>query len=183
MVMPALAQRYWTREEVLAIPDDGQRRELVDGVLLVRPSPGVSHQRIVRRLLLHLGPYLESAGWGEVMVSPADLHLNAGQLVQPDLFVLSLVDGSPIQSWTDAGIPLLVIEVLSSTAAGYDRGIKRMLYQRTGVPIYWIVDPDSRLVEVWTPEDDRRQIVQDRLMWQPDSASEPLVIELAELFG
>ena len=61
-----------------------------------------------------------------------------------------------------------------------DRVRKRELYQRQGVPEYWIVDLDARLVERWRPGDTRPEILGDRIVWQADGAGEPMTIELAE---
>ena len=84
--------------------------------------------------------------------------------------------------WDDVGIPLLIAEVLSPSTALFDRVKKRRLYQRVGVPVYWIVDLDARLVEAWTPEAERPVIVDGRLEWQPDPEVPALEIELPELF-
>ncbi len=182
MAMPVLTHHRWTREEVLAIPDDGKRYELVDGELLVSPSTTWKHQRGVLQLCLRIAPYVSTTGIGEVLLAPADLDLRSGQLVQPDVFVVEPAGDSQSRSWEDAGIPLLAIEVISPSTAKYDRGIKRLLYQRSSVPVYWIVDLDARQVEVWTPGADFPQISSGSVTWQPDAAIQPLVIDLVAFF-
>jgi Uma2 family endonuclease len=77
---------------------------------------------------------------------------------------------------------LLVVEVLSPATARSDRITKRHRYQRCGVPTYWIVDLDARLVEVWTPNDQSPLIVDGTLSWHPDPAYPPLSIDLAGCF-
>lgn len=119
---------------------------------------------------------------GVVLFSPADLDLRSGQLLQPDLFMITTPDGRPFGDWPEAGIPALVVEVLSPGTARYDRVTKRRRYQRSGVDTYWIVDVDARLVEVWRPADDSPSIIDDLLEWQPDPAFPPLRIDLGELF-
>ena len=177
MGMSAVA-RHWTREEVLALPDDGNRYELVDGELLVSPAPRWRHQRAVGQLFLWIAQYLEDAHFpGTVLFSPADLDLDAGHLVQPDLFVVG-EKGCAVREWTDVHIPLLVAEVLSPSTARHDRVTKRRLYQRAGVPTCWIVDLDARLVEVWTPGADRPVIADQDITWQPDGEVPPLRIDL-----
>lgn len=79
-------------------------------------------------------------------------------------------------------VPILAVEVLSPSTARYDRALKRKLYQRVGVAEYWIVDLDARLVERWRPEDERPEIVTDRLIWVPAGAPEPLAVGLDEYF-
>jgi Uma2 family endonuclease len=177
------AVRVWTREEVLALPDDGQRYELVDGELLVSPSPRPAHQLAVTALLRRIDPYVREHRIGHVLSSPSDLDLGAGQLLQPDLFVVLPVAGRPLRDWADAGVPLLVIEVISPSTARFDRITKRRRYQLSGVPDYWVVDLDARLVEVWTAAAASPLIEDSDLVWRPDLAALPLVIDLPACFS
>lgn len=116
-------------------------------------------------------------------LSPADLDLRSGQLLQPDLFVVDPRDAERPTEWSEIGIPLLVAEVLSASTARFDRITKRYRFQRSGVPTYWIVDLDARLVEVWTPDADRPVIAAEQLTWRPVPDAEPLVIDLGGYFG
>ena len=75
-----------------------------------------------------------------------------------------------------------MVEILSLTTAHADRHVKRRLYQRERVPEYWIVDVDARLVERWRPEDERPEIVAERLAWQPESTIPALMIDLPRYF-
>lgn len=181
MGMPDLV-RIWTREEVLALPDDGNRYELVDGELLVSPSPRYLHQFGVMALVHRLDPHVRAHRLGALLTSPADLDLRADQLVQPDVFVCGLVNGRQPRDWPEVGIPALVVEVLSPTTARFDRITKRRRYQRSGVPVYWIVDLDARLVEVWKPDDERPTIAESTLRWEAPSQESALVIDLAAFF-
>ncbi|MBM4186385.1 MAG: Uma2 family endonuclease [Gemmatimonadetes bacterium] len=181
MVMPEL-DRIWSREQVLALPDDGKRYELVDGELLVSSSPRFHHQLAISVLYDRIRPYLARHSLGLILTSPADLDLRSGQLLQPDLFVVSTGPNPPIQDWSQLGIPALVIEVLSPSTARQDRITKRRRYQRSGVPACWLVDLDARQVEVWIPDRSSPRIVGQTLAWQPSPLVEPLVIDLAECF-
>src|SRR5437867_4076159 len=120
MGMPE-AVRRWTREEVLALPDDGNRYELIDGVLLVSPAPRAIHQEAVLGLYRRIHPYVTRYHLGHVMLAPADLDLKRGQLVQPDLFVVPLTDGRKPLDWRQYGVPFLIAEVLSPATARNDR--------------------------------------------------------------
>jgi Uma2 family endonuclease len=174
MLMPHAA-RVWTRENVLALPDDGKRYELIDGELLVSPSPSWTHQLAVGGLHVRLWPYVRSYAIGTVLTAPADLDLRSGQLSQPDLFVLAAdLEGRRLREWEDAGIPILAVEVL--------RIVKRSRYQRSGIAEFWIVDVDARLIERWRPDDSRPEVLAETIEWQPAGATEALVIELAEYF-
>ena len=170
----------WTREQVLNLPADGNRYELVDGELIVTPCPAPRHQFVLAALFGALAPYVRAAELGQLLWSPADLELEPGQLMQPDLFVLPSI---AFTRWEDAPLPLLVVEALSPSTARYDRGLKRRFYQRAGVPEYWIVDIDAQVVERWRPSDERPEVLDAELTWSPRDAYAPLVISLPELFG
>lgn len=181
--MPAALDRYHTREEVLALPEDGNRYELVHGELLVSPSPRYRHQWAVLRLATQLDAYLQRTDVGTVMVSPADLSFGHDDLlVQPDIFVIARTGAEP-REWDDVRRLALVVEVLSPSTSRNDRFTKRRLYQTLGVPIYWIVDPDQRRAEVWTPEATAPVYETQRLMWQPTQSIEPLSVDLSSLFA
>lgn len=179
--MGMAAPVYYTAEMVRALPDDGQRYELVYGELLVTPAPRLWHQAVVRRLVVALDNYLKKQRVGEVFGSPADISWSSDTLVQPDVFVADIEQVRSLD-WSQVKRLLLAVEVLSPKTARYDRFTKRRLYQNVGVPAYWIVDPDQKLVEVWTPDDVQPSTVRDRLIWSPEGAQEPLTVELAELF-
>jgi Uma2 family endonuclease len=175
--------RVWTLEEVLALPDDGNRYELVDGELLVSPSPRLLHQVAVLKLASLIDRHVTTHGIGWACASPADLELGARQRIQPDIFVVAGDVPPRALEWPDVGIPTLVVEVLSPRTAHYDREKKRRRYQKSGVPLYWIVDLDARHVEVWTPTAKEPVIETRQLVWQPEAAVAPLVIDLDALFS
>jgi Uma2 family endonuclease len=165
MGMPAVFPPVTTIEELLALPDDGLRHELLDGVHVVTPAPSLLHQRTVGWLCLHLRAALQRCRDAELFTSPADVVLGPRTLVQPDIFVVRREPGRKLEHWADVGVPLLAIEILSPTTALRDRGAKRRIYQRAGVAEYWIVDLDARLIERWRPEDSRPEIVDEMLEW------------------
>ena len=180
MAMPATTR--WTADMVRALPDDGKRYEVIDGELFVTPAPTLLHQHAAFEIATLLKPYVATHAIGVVVLSPADVLTAEHVMVQPDVFVARLVEGRKPASWKDVGTPLLAVEILSPSTARADRQVKRRLYQRERVPEYWIVDVDARLIERWQPEDERPEILLDRIAWQPDSLHPPLVIDLAEYF-
>lgn len=179
--MGMAAPAYYTAEMVRALPEDGNRYEAVFGELLVTPAPRVWHQVIVGRLLEVLSAYLRRYPVGFALTSPADISWSADTLVQPDVFVADLSEVRALE-WSHMKRLLLAVEVLSPATARYDRFTKRRLYQEVGVPVYWIVDADEKLVEVWTPGDVRPVTHDDCVAWSPAGAAEPLTIPLEELF-
>jgi Uma2 family endonuclease len=172
---------YYTAEMVRALPDDGNRYEVVYGELLVTPAPRLWHQDLVMRLSVALGDYLRRVPAGRLLGSPADISWGDDDLLQPDLFVIPLEEARTLE-WRKVRTLLLAIEVLSPSTARFDRFTKRRRYQEAGVPVYWIVDGDERVVEVWTPEAKLPEIERDRIRWQPAVAAEPFTIDLGELF-
>ncbi len=183
MAMPMLVERYWTPDDVRALPDDGQRYECIDGELLVTPSPVPRHQLVLMRFVERLLPYVREAGIGELLTSPADIEIEPGSLVQPDLFVAVLHEpGTLFKTWTQVRTLALAVEILSPSTARYDRVKKRAFFQRAGVGEYWIVDLYARVVERWRPGIDRPEVVSEVLEWRPAGASGPLEIDLPTLF-
>ena len=179
--MGMVAPVYYTADMVRALPDDGKRYETVHGELLVTPAPRAWHQEVLQRLNRQLGDFLAESAVGHLFLSPADISWSHDTLVQPDLFVVDLEEARTMD-WTEMQTLLLVIEVLSPTTARYDRFTKRRLYQEVHIPAYWIVDPDTRSVEVWTPHDELPQVERERAVWHPPGAAGPLTVDLGELF-
>ena len=175
-----LAPEYFTADMVRAIPDDGNRYELVWGQLLVTPAPRGTHQRIAFRLSRLIADYCDSFGTLETIPSPADISWNADTLVQPDIFVVPRAEAIT-GDWTRMRTLVFVAEILSPSTARVDRFQKRKLYQQREVPTLWLVDIERRLVEVWTPDALFPVVKTDRVTWLPADASEPLVVDIAEL--
>lgn len=169
-----------TVEEILALPDDGFRHELLDGEHVVTPAPELLHQRAVGKLFRALAAYLDGRPDLELFMSPADVVLGPKILVQPDLFVARVPPGDRLRKWRDVGVPVLAIEILSPGTAARDRGKKRVIYQREGVAEYWIGDLDARLVERWTPGNERPEILREKLVWR--AGGEPFELDVAAFF-
>ena len=128
----------WSAEQWDDVPDDGLRYELVDGVLLVNAAPRLPHQEVALELSLvlraaqpdHLRTY----------VAPIDVWVGPSRVLQPDVVVVRKEDATGDRL---TGLPLLCVEVLSSSTRLSDRTLKRELYAEAGIPSYWIVDPDA----------------------------------------
>lgn len=139
-----------------ALPDDGRRHELVDGVIVLSPAPNHIHQRAVTTLAANLYNILPRQL--EVLVAPFDVDAGPRTQVQPDVLVIPRDD-------TDSPVPppLLAVEVLSPSNRGYDLVTKRNLYERAKVPSYWIVDPDEPAVTVLELGDDGHYVEVERV--------------------
>ena len=183
MAIAATDHEHWTAADLREVADDRNRYEIIGGELFVTPSPSWGHQRLAKQLLLGIDPYLDAHRIGTLVMAPGDVALADDTVVQPDLFVVPLVSGKPPQRWEDVRRLLLVVKILSPGTARVDRTVKRRRYQLEGVPEYWIVDAESRLVERWQPTDDRPEILAEQIQWHPDPTQTPLVIDLSALFA
>jgi len=179
MAMPTLQDRDWTVAMLRALPDDGNRYEIIDGELLVSPAPSFRHQRALGELYLLIGGDLRDTRL-EVLFAPFAVTWSERTEVQPDLLVFAMHDFEG--DYDGAGLRL-VVEVLSPSTARHDRHRKRLEYQRRGVPEYWIVDVDACLIERWRPGDERPEVVVDTLTWLPIDGIEPLTIDLETFFA
>ena len=179
--MRMVSRKYWTAEMVRELPDDGKRYECVHGELFVSPSPRPLHQLVLARLALAVGNYLEREPVGVSLHSPADISWGPDILVQPDLYVVDL-EQARAMSWPAMQRLVLAVEVLSPSSVRADRFAKRVLYLQWGVESYWVVDADTKSVEVWTPGAIFPVTEEDALPWKPAGAGGELVIGLEELF-
>ncbi len=146
--LPGPPQGAWTYRDYGRLPDDGQRYEILDGVLLMTPAPDISHQRSSVRLVYYLMQYVEFAELGRVLHAPVDVELSATQVFQPDILVVLGPRLHLLHEKRVVGAPDLLVEIASPTTARYDRGEKKRAYASAGVREYWIVDPRARTVEV-----------------------------------
>ncbi|GHV30672.1 hypothetical protein AGMMS4952_18030 [Spirochaetia bacterium] len=143
-------QAYYTYTDVLGWADD-VRAEIIDGECYQMADPSTTHEIIKRELYFQLLIFLKGkpcqafdAPFG---VRPYPKRDNSDKThVEPDITVIC--DKSKISERGCYGAPDLIIEILSPSTARTDLLVKFNLYQRIGVPEYWIVDPERRLVHV-----------------------------------
>jgi Uma2 family endonuclease len=188
MRMPAESRR-WSTAEVRKMQDESRawpRFELIGGELLVTPAPGTLHQIAVGEILVVLSSYVDRENLGVALVSPADLELQPGTVAQPDVFVVPparRASSSQVRDWSVVTSLLVAVEVVSPSSARTDRLEKRDYYLRANVPEYWVVDLDAHVVERWGLERDTPMPLRETLEWRPAGATEPLTVNLPELFG
>lgn len=175
------SSKIWTLDDVHALPDDGNRYEVIDGELLVTPAPSFDHQRLVLLLATILREYLERHPIAEVLISPADVVFSDRRGVQPDVFVVPFVNGRRAKNWSDAR-PILAAEILSPSTARADRVTKRALFRDERVPEYWVVDPDTRIIERSTPAGRGIDVLAESISWLPAGAAEPCEIDIPAFF-
>jgi Uma2 family endonuclease len=135
--MTTIAVESWfTADDLDSLPDDGQRYELLDGELLVTPSPRVRHQNVAGELY-HLLRLAVPAGL-RLLPAPMDVRFGPRRQLQPDLLV---VHDEGLDAVRVESVPLLVVEILSPGTRARDQVTKRRAYEQEGVASYWIVDP------------------------------------------
>ena len=170
MAMRAI-RRHWTLDDVDRLVDRraglSPRYELVDGDLLVTPAPSDRHQRIVAELFVLLHAYVAKHALGEVRLGPAAARVSPQTRFEPDIFVVPNVNGRRPRADDSVTRVSLIVEVLSPESAHGDRVAKRRHFQAHDVPEYWVVDGDSETFEVWRGRDERAELIDTRLAWQP----------------
>lgn len=141
-------QGQWTYTAYAALPDDGNRYEMIDGVLYMPPAPSEGHQSTSALITTHLMIHVQFTGLGRVYHAPFDVELAPNAVVQPDVIVVLQANRGIITPSRIIGAPDLVVEIASPSTATYDRSKKLTTYEQAGVGEYWIVDPVARTIEV-----------------------------------
>ncbi|HEU5434498.1 MAG TPA: Uma2 family endonuclease [Thermomicrobiales bacterium] len=159
MALTKPAPGHWRYEDLLALPDDGRRYEIIEGELFEMPAPSWAHAIVIANLILLIGPIVRALG-GQIATAPLDVFFPGADPVQPDILEV-LPDGKARPSRRGLeGQPDLVIEVLSPSNREHDLLTKRALYARAGVREYWLIDPDARRIGVLALDRDAFHLVQ-----------------------
>ena len=183
MASTATEKKKYTYEDYLKTPDD-VRYELIEGDLLMTPSPVTKHQRILRELGFELLSFVRVKDLGEIFLAPFDVHLDNENVVEPDILFISKQRLHIIGEKNVQGPPDLVIEILSESTANRDLVQKKRLYAKFGVKEYWIVIPGEEIVEIYTLKD--ALYVLGKSLGKEDAIESPLLkglkIDLKKIF-
>ena len=152
--IPGPTQGDWTYNEYIALPDDGQRYEIANGVLLLAPSSTGPHQETIGEVFFHLQSHIKLARLGLVIQAPFVVELSAKDVFQPDIFVVMNAHLDRIQEGKLVGAPDLVVEVSTPGTIAFDRLTRYDTYEYSGVLEYWILNLERRTVEVFVLEGD-----------------------------
>ncbi len=156
-----------------AIPADGYRHELLDGMLLMSPPPRPRHQSVVGELFVRLRSAVPRDL--QVFVAPFDVRVGERTAIEPDLVVVRRDDV------TEQGVlvaPLLAVEVHSPSTRAYDLGPKSEILAAAGCPSYWTIDPALPELTVWSLQD-RRYVETARVAAQETwTATEPFAVTI-----
>jgi Uma2 family endonuclease len=142
------AARRYTYADLATFPDDHLRREIIDGDLIVTPSPVIRHQMASANLHHRLMTHAEQAG-GLALAAPMDVFLSPDNVVEPDLLFIRPDRLEGIGEKYVQVVPDLVVEISSPSTRRLELVGKRELYERFQVPEYWYVDLDAERVEIY----------------------------------
>jgi Uma2 family endonuclease len=137
-----------TYEEFQALPDDGRRHELIEGVHHVFATPSIEHQLVSLEASAVFREAVTRRGLGWVMPAPVEVKFPGANAVQPDLVVVLRDRAHIVERNRITGTPNLLLEILSPSNRTYDLTTKAELYARNGVPEYWIVDTFAETITV-----------------------------------
>ncbi|MEM1123732.1 MAG: Uma2 family endonuclease [Bacteroidota bacterium] len=124
--------------------------ELLNGTIMRKSSPTIQHQRIVRKITRAIENFLDDNPMGEVLFAPLDVVLSEKDATQPDVLFISNEKKAILNEEEQVviGVPDILVEVLSPGSIRRDKIDKKNIYERVGVPEFWIVDPFSKTIEV-----------------------------------
>lgn len=138
-------ERPLTYDDLLAMPDDLNHYEIINGVLLVSPAPNRAHQLTSIRLFRVLDAFTERHGLGDIYYAPVDVRLTPFSVVEPDLLFIRT---KRLAIYTEKGVvegpPDLVVEIVSPSSTRIDAIDKAALYASAGVPEYWLTNPETK---------------------------------------
>ena len=174
----ALTVPRYTVDDLEQFPNDGNRYELLDGMLIVTPAPRNAHQVAASELHVRLHAAVRGAAR---VVSPGAVVRLPGTQLEPDVLVYPSQFG-PKHNWVDITGHWLAVEVLSRSSRVYDREIKRDAYFQLGVQQVWLVDPEDRSVDVWSSRSGH-EVVRDVIRWQLPAIGIEVTIDLNEVFA
>lgn len=178
MAMPVTLRRF-TVDDLERFPDDGNRYELLDGVLFVTPGPELPHQIVATRLAVLLGEFLKHEP-GVFVTAPGAVIVRPSHQLEPDVLVARRPPGA--RTWEDVLEHWLAVEVWSPSTWAYDQEYKRDAYLDLGVREVWLVDPARSLVLVSGPGSAKDAAQDIGLTWRSPGSGRELRIDLGELF-
>ena len=171
---------YYTVEDLEHFPRDGNRYELLDGMLLVTPGPNFTHQLVVSRIALVLLNAVQVPGRAFVL-APGAVSFPPRTQLEPDVLVIPAVI-PPGEKWQDVTEHWLAVEVLSRSSRIYDREFKRDAYLALGVREVWLVDRADRSVEV-SRVAGRYETIDDAIIWRVPTLELDVRVDLREVFA
>ncbi|EDN66072.1 protein containing DUF820 [Beggiatoa sp. PS] len=148
-----IKKEEWTYADYLNLPDDGRRYEIIERVLYVSNAPSLDHQFTVVKLVSQMDVFVTQNKLGYVLTAPYEVHLSEkSKPVQPDVLFIKTEKWPTPEAKFFEGPPDLIVEVLSPSTRRVDQFIKFRAYEKAQVPEYWIANPKTRSIQVFTLE-------------------------------
>lgn len=183
MTTTTIERKKYTYDDYLKTPED-KRYELIEGELIMTPSPVTYHQWISKNILYELERFVREKKIGRVFGAPCDVYFDEENVFQPDILFISNERTAIIGEKNIQGAPDFVVEVLSEGTAYRDLVKKKRLYAQFGVKEYWIVDPWEKTVEIYLNKEKTFSLQKSYL--QNDILESPIVtglkIKLSDVF-
>ena len=182
--MSHAAAELFTVEEYRAMPSGPPYYQLVEGELIMSPSPNFYHQIVARNVFRILDDYVRQKRLGEVLFAPVDVFLSDQNVFQPDIFYVSNANNKLIQPDGVHGGPDLVVEIVSPSNGPLEKKRKRPLYARHGVREEWLIEPELEQIHRYDFAADAAKPV--RIVDSDESFETPLlpglVVSASEVF-
>ncbi|MFB9276526.1 Uma2 family endonuclease [Cohnella cellulosilytica] len=154
---PIIREQPVTYDDYAAMPDDGNRYEIIDGVLeMMSPGPMTIHQAVVREIEFLMMQSCRSEY--EIFSAPLDVILSKTNVLQPDLLMIHISRLDIVKPHGIEGAPDLVVEILSPSTRKRDKVVKAAAYAKHQVPEYWLVDPETRTLEQYRLDGERYEL-------------------------
>lgn len=146
------AQGQWTETDYFNLPDTSRLVELSEGEIFVMPPPSFTHQRVLDKIYTVLKQHVQTHDLGVTAFAPLAVRLWPGKIREPDVLFFTHAHQDRIGE-TVCEPPDLVMEIVSPGSRRADRHDKFHEYAQAGISEYWIVEPETKTIEVFALED------------------------------
>jgi len=141
---------------------EDERWEIIDGIAYLQSAPSPIHQEISGGLFAQFYNYLSDKPCKvyhapfcvKLMTDDVKTNEDIKKVVEPDITIVC--DQSKIDDKGYNGAPDMIVEIISPASIKMDKFIKFNKYEKAGVKEYWIVEPEGKLVSVFTLQGDQR---------------------------
>ncbi len=148
-VLPADPQSLVTLNEFKRLLKDGEKADLVDGVMVMASPASRKHERLFNFLYTLINMFVQIRELGEVYGSRTLIELDDKNGYEPDICFVARSRLGIVKEQSIVGAPNVVVEIVSPGSRHYDAFVKKEGYARLRVPEYWLIDPDNRVVEFY----------------------------------
>jgi len=154
-----IANDLVTVEDFYHLVPDGQKADLIDGVIYMASPDSLRANKLTLFLASVFNGFVEARGTGgDVVSSRYACRLSEFNAPEPDVAYIRPERAGLVEEGGMRGGPDIAVEVVSRESRHRDYDDKRRLYEEAGVPEYWIIDPIQQRVEFLVLEEGRYQL-------------------------